>query len=125
MHAQAFFEAHRGLQRQNLEQIHKILIVRQNVRLAMRYHIPFYFAKHAPEHALCYVNPGLRGDVELMFLRGRQMSDPFQLMDLHNRRAAGILITIDKPIPQKAIEHWLDQAVILENAGYSKRASVA
>lgn len=75
-----------------------------------RYKIPFYFQKSW----ICYTNPKKNGAVELVFLRGRELS-PFPILESRERKMVkGILYNSVEEIKLEQLEPILIEAMHLD-----------
>lgn len=91
--------------------LHRILVDDYDLGPKLRYGIPFY------DHQtwICYINPVKKPQgMELVFLRGADMEDPFGLLQTKGRKmVAGITLTEITDLPDEALAFYLDQALEL------------
>lgn len=77
----------------------------------MRYRIPFYDQKSW----VCYLNPVKESGVELVYLKGRELSNAQGLLDGRNRKmVAGVLLYELEAIPWTALEEITYEALMLD-----------
>jgi len=77
----------------------------------IRYRIPFYFNRSW----ICYLNPIKEAGIELVFLRGNELSNVQGLLDHRGRKqVSGIILNKVSEIPQEAIREIMHEAIILD-----------
>ena len=89
----------------------------------IRYRIPFYYRKSW----ICYLNPIKRQGIELVFIRGNELSNEQGILDPKGRKqVSGLEIYRSNDIPFTALHEVIQEALILdESVPYaSKRSSI-
>jgi hypothetical protein len=81
----------------------------------IRFKIPFYNV-----HSwICYFNPQKNGGVELVFIKGNRIPDPFNILDAKNRSIVkGIGIQSVDEFPTEEVHYYLLEAIGLDEADY-------
>ena len=78
----------------------------------IRYKIPFYYRKSW----ICYMNPVKHGKIELVFLRGNELSNTQGLLNFKDRKqVAGIEIGSVAEIQWNAFNEILQEAILLDD----------
>ena len=78
----------------------------------IRYRIPFYYRKSW----ICYINPIKNQGVELVFLRGNELSNYQGILDPKGRKqVAGLEIFDSKQVPFPELSEVLNEALILDD----------
>lgn len=87
------------------------LFLSLNLMPKIRYKIPFYYRKKW----LCYLNPQKKGGVELVFLRGKELSNAQGILDDKGRKqVSGIFFSSVTDIPHEAVYEIIQEAILLE-----------
>lgn len=77
----------------------------------LRYRIPFYDQKSW----VCYLNPVKESGLELVYLRGRDLSNAQGLLDARDRKmVAGVLLYKVDEIPWTSLKEITHEALILD-----------
>ena len=77
----------------------------------IRYRIPFYYSKSW----ICYINPIKKQGVELVFLRGNELSNFQGILDAKGRKqVAGLELFDHTKVPFKELSEVLTEALILD-----------
>jgi hypothetical protein len=102
-----------GAQGEVLRFLHDLLLSFPEIEDKMRYRIPFYYRKSW----VCYLNPGKKGDVDLSFIRGSELSNEQGLLDGRGRKQVASLnfSTVDE-IPVDAVLEIVQEAFILDES---------
>ncbi len=97
--------------------LHSYISSLPNIQAKIRYKIPFYFQNSW----ICYLNPVKGGDVELAFLRGRELVDEGGLLSANGRKMVkGVTYQNVEDVSFESLEPVLLEALILdENVPYS------
>lgn len=104
------FENH---QRDLLLFLHDLLSMQLELEDKMRYRIPFYFGRSW----ICYLRPNEDQSVELVFLRGNELSNSQGILDHKGRKqVAGLTIKKVSDIPMSALEETLQEALLLDES---------
>ncbi len=90
-----------------------ILDIHPGMNSKIRYNIPFYDI-----HSwICYTNPLKKEGVELCFIHGQQLSDPYGLLDEKDRKMiSGITITTLDDAILEAVLFYLTEAIEVDSA---------
>ncbi len=94
-----------------LQHLHHLLAEELNLLPKIRYRVPFYYQNSW----ICYLNP-VKGDaIELVFLRGQELSNSQGILDKKKRKqVSGITISDVESIPLEAIYEILQEALVLD-----------
>ncbi|MFK7922424.1 MAG: DUF1801 domain-containing protein, partial [Bacteroidia bacterium] len=77
----------------------------------IRYKVPFYYNRSW----ICYLNPTKTEGIELVFLRGNELSNIQGILEARGRKqVSGILLSKVSEIPQEAIREIMHEAIILD-----------
>lgn len=105
-----FIYKHEGDQREILLYLHH-LFIDFDLSTKIRYKIPFYYGKTW----ICYLNPIKKGGIELVFIRGNELSNSQGLLDNKGRKqVAGLEIFNVKDIPQETLREVIHEAILLD-----------
>ena len=103
-----------GNQRAILEYFHHLFTNELELTDKIRYKIPFYFNKSW----ICYLNPRKGDKIELVFLRGRELSNTQGLLSHKERKmVSGIEFGSVTEIPIDAINEIIQEAIYLDEIG--------
>jgi len=103
-----------GHQRAVLEYFHHLLTEDLQLTDKLRYKIPFYDGKTW----ICYLNPTKQNKIELVFLRGRELSNAQGLLSDKGRKiVSGIEFASVAEIPKKLINEIIQEAIYLDEIG--------
>lgn len=77
----------------------------------IKYRIPFYYGKTW----ICYMNPIKRKGIELVFVRGRELSNTQGILQSKGRKMV-LGIHLDKPedVPMEALQEIFEEAMVLD-----------
>lgn len=108
-----------GNQREVMLFFHHYLCNDFNLKAKMRFKIPFYDARSW----ICYLNPIKKGKVELVFIRGNELSNVQGLLQSKGRKqVSGIELEHLKDLPLQQISEILHEAILLDSKSpYSVR----
>lgn len=82
-----------------------------NLLPKLKFKIPFYYK----QSWICYTNPLKNKGVELVFVRGNELSDSCKILKANNRKQAkGIEITSLKNASLNKIHQTIQEAIILD-----------
>ena len=77
----------------------------------IRFGLPMYYQRTW----LCYLNPKKTGGVELVFMRGRELSNAHGLLEARGRtQVTGVILRDPDKIPMAAIKESLEEALVLD-----------
>ncbi len=77
----------------------------------IRYRVPFYYNRSW----ICYLNPIKEGGIELVFLRGNELSKIQGVLEHRGRKqVSGIILKKVADIPQDIIREIMHEAIILD-----------
>ena len=108
---EAYIEEREGRQQQIFRLLHDWLITYPEVTAKIRYRIPFYFRNTW----VCYLNPKGLEAVELVFIRGKELSNEQGLLEDHGRKmVSGYFCTDPSSIPFDLLEEILMEAFYLD-----------
>jgi hypothetical protein len=98
-------------QRKVLFYFHELLTNEFNLQVKIRYKIPFYYGKTW----ICYLNPLKSGKVELVFIRGNELSDDQNILDYKDRKQVrGVAFGNLAEIQKSLIEEVIQEAILLD-----------
>ena len=106
-----FIYRQEGNQQKILSFLYEHLLKYPGVEPKIRYRIPFYYRKSW----ICYTNP-YRGDqIELVFLRGNELSNEQGLLEARGRKQVrGVIFASVEEIPLSTLEEVIHEALILD-----------
>lgn len=108
-----FIYGFQGGQRAVLLYLHNVLAEESDLLPRLRYGIPFYYRKSW----ICYLNPLVRGGVELAFTRGNELSNVQGLLQSNGRKqVSGMVCQVLQDIPEKALREIVQEAILLDGA---------
>lgn len=103
-----------GNQRAILEYFHQLFTNELQLTDKLRYKIPFYFGKSW----ICYLNPKKGEKIELVFLRGQELSNEQGLLSNKDRKmVSGIEFTSIDKIPIDTMNEIIQEAIYLDEIG--------
>ncbi len=103
-----------GHQRAVLEYFHQLFTQELQLTDKLRYKIPFYDGKTW----ICYLNPTKGEKIELVFLRGRELSNAQGLLNHKGRKmVSGIEFASVAEIPKELINEIIQEAIYLDEIG--------
>lgn len=83
------------------------------IKSKLRYRIPFYYQYSW----ICYLNPQKKGGVELVFIRGKDMSNVQGVLERKGRKqVAGLLIKDNKSVNLELISELFAEALIIDES---------
>jgi len=95
---------------------HQLFINELELTFKIRYKIPFYYGKSW----ICYLNPTKNEKIELVFLRGRELSNIQGLLsDKGRKMVSGIEFASVEKIPIEEINQVIQEAIYLDEIGKS------
>jgi len=99
-----------------LNYFHHLFINELELTFKIRYKIPFYDAKSW----ICYLNPTKNDKIELVFLRGQELSNIQGLLsDKGRKMVSGIEFSNLAEIPIDEINEIIQEAIYLDEMGKS------
>ncbi len=106
-----YIEARDGEQRRLFLALHALLTSLPQVTDKIRYTVPFYVRKSP----ICYLNPLKNGGVELVFIRGNELSNEQGLLDLKGRKqVAGVSYFAVSDIREEPLLEVLQEALLVD-----------
>lgn len=106
-----------GQQKAIVSFLHHRLINDHNLIPKIRYNIPMYYRKSW----VCYLNPIKNDGIELVFLKGNELSNSQGLLQNKGRKVvAGIDMYDVQIISERAIDEIVQEALILEGMEKSR-----
>jgi hypothetical protein len=109
-------------QRSVMQYFHELFTDELNLQAKIRFKIPFYYGRSW----ICYLNPLKSGKVELVFIRGNELSDDQNILDHKDRKQVrGVEFGNLHEIQNSLIMEVIQEALFLdETKSYgSKRKS--
>jgi len=108
-----FILSREGKQREVMNHLHYLLTETYNLGPKIKFGIPFYYRKHW----VCYLNPLKGGLVELVFLRGNELSNEQGILNGKNRKMVkGIEIAAMHDVPENHLHEIINEAILLDSA---------
>jgi hypothetical protein len=108
-----FIFGREGKQLEIMNHLHYLLTETYNLEPKLKFGIPFYYRKHW----ICYINPLKNGLVELVFLRGNELSNEQGILHSKNRKMVkGIEITGMIDVPENLLHEIINEAILLDSA---------
>lgn len=105
-----YIYAREGEEKEIMLFLHEFLM-NYNLQPKIRYGLPMYYQRSW----VCYMNPQKKGGIELVFMRGRELSNPAGILEDRGRtQVKGIILKDHKKIPIEAIRECLDEALFLD-----------
>ena len=80
--AEEFIYLYEGTQREIMTYFHNLLTKKFDLESRMQYNLPFYYGKSW----ICYLFPTKKGDIELAFTRGNELSNEQGLLNRKGRK---------------------------------------
>ncbi len=106
-----FILRQKGSQQEILAHFHDVFINELGLQAKLAYGIPFYYKRKR----IFYMNPKKNGTVDLAFVRGIEMSNANDLMELKDRKH---IMTIEiqdiKSMPYQGIMENIQEAIFLD-----------
>ena len=103
-----------GHQQAVLHYFHHLFTDQLQLTDKLRYKIPFYDGKTW----ICYLNPKKGDKIELVFLRGQELSNAQGLLNDKGRKmVSGIEFTSVAEIPIDAVNEIIQEAIYLDEIG--------
>ncbi|HMO39915.1 MAG TPA: DUF1801 domain-containing protein [Saprospiraceae bacterium] len=100
-----------GVQHEILMHLHELIAAYPEVSAKMRYKIPFYYRKSW----VCYLNPIGTDRVELVFLRGNELSNEQRLLESRGRKQVlGVIFEQVADIPDVVLHEILQEAFLVD-----------
>lgn len=108
---ETFIYQQEGKQREILTFLYEHLLTYPGVESKLRYKIPFYYRKTW----ICYTNP-IKGDaIELVFIRGNELSNDQGLLEARGRKQVrGIILEEVEQIPLATLGEVIHEALIID-----------
>ncbi len=108
---QEFIMQQQDEQRDILLYLDALISAYPGITSKIRYKIPFYDGKSW----ICYLNPLKKGGIELVFLRGNELSNEQGILDAKGRKQVrGISCHRLEDIPEEAVREILEEAILLD-----------
>ncbi|MEL6593493.1 MAG: DUF1801 domain-containing protein [Bacteroidota bacterium] len=116
-----FIERQDKDRRDLLRYFHHLFAEEMELEAKIRYKVPFYF-RHS---WICYLNPVKPEGIELVMLRGNELSNAQGLLEARGRKqVSGIIFTNVSEIQTDLIREILHEAIILdETVPYASKRS--
>ncbi|MEL7339056.1 MAG: DUF1801 domain-containing protein [Bacteroidota bacterium] len=116
-----FIERQDQDRRDLLRYFHHLLAEEMELEAKIRYKVPFYF-RHS---WICYLNPVKPAGIELVMLRGNELSNVQGILEARGRKqVSGIIYTKVSEIKVDLIREILHEAIILdETVSYASKRS--
>ena len=109
--AENYIYSLQGDQREIMFYFHHLLVDEMNLHCKMRFKIPFYDGKSW----ICYLSPLKNGRVELVFTRGRELSNEQGLLQARERKqVAGMLFGKLSDVPEETVREVIHEAILLD-----------
>ncbi|MEM6630016.1 MAG: DUF1801 domain-containing protein [Bacteroidota bacterium] len=100
-----------GIQRDILLFLHQHLLTYPPLTPKIRYKIPFYYGKTW----VCYLNPIKKEQIELVFVRGNELSNDQRILESRGRKQVkGLICSSVDSIPLEALIETITEALILD-----------
>lgn len=91
--------------------LHHLIVEVPEITSKIRYKIPFYYRKSW----ICYLSPKKTQEIELVFLRGQELSNEQGILESKDRKqVSGILLSSLDEFPEEAIREILQEAILLD-----------
>ncbi len=114
MSVEDFILQHSGHQQDVLTYFHHLFVGELQLTAKIRYKIPFYDGKTW----ICYLNPTKHQKIELVFLRGQELSNAQGLLNDKGRKmVSGIEFASVAEIPAAAVNEIIHEAIYLDEIG--------
>jgi len=106
-----FIMQHEGNQRLVMNYFHTLLTEEFNLIAKLAYKLPFYYRKSW----ICYLYPTKKGNVDLSFPRGKELSNSQGLLKSRGRKMVySINFTDLKDLPETAVREIIHEAILLD-----------
>ncbi|MEL6943282.1 MAG: DUF1801 domain-containing protein [Bacteroidota bacterium] len=106
-----FIYEREGEQRAILLYLHHLFTMDLGLESKIRYRIPFYFGRSW----ICYTNPIKEEAIELVFLRGNELSNAQGILESKGRKqVSGITFSTLKEISEETLLEVLQEAIVLD-----------
>ncbi|MEN0049842.1 MAG: DUF1801 domain-containing protein [Bacteroidota bacterium] len=117
--AEDFIYEYEGQQREILLYLHQLLTMDLGLESKIRYRIPFYYGRSW----ICYTNPVKKEGIELVFLRGNELSNEQGLLESKGRKQVlGVTFRKLTDIPEETLFEVLQEAILLdETVAYASK----
>ena len=100
-----------GQQKKIMTYLHYQLVQEYDLMAKIRFNIPMYYQSKW----VCYLNPLKSDGVELVFMKGYQLSNEQDILDRKGRKqVAGISLYDARCIPMSKIHEIIHEALILD-----------
>ncbi|HHS95017.1 MAG TPA: DUF1801 domain-containing protein [Phaeodactylibacter sp.] len=115
---EAFILDTEGNQRDVMMHFHLLFTEDLKLTPKLKFKIPFYYGRTW----ICYLNPIKNTQVELVFIRGRELSNAEGLLQHRNRKqVAGIILKHLEDIPHQDLLEIIHEAISLDEQAKSKQ----
>jgi len=100
-----------GEQQQVFQRLHDLLSYELDLECKIRYRIPFYYNRSW----ICYLSPKKNNGVELVFLRGNELSNAQGILDAKGRKqVSGIEYRSVRDIKIEVLLECIQEALLLD-----------
>jgi hypothetical protein len=100
-----------GNQRDVLLYFHNLLTHEMNLQAKIRFKIPFYYGRTW----ICYLNPLKNGKIELVFIRGNELSNDQNILNHKDRKqVSGVEFENLQEIRKSLIMDVIQEAILLD-----------
>ncbi|MEL7533350.1 MAG: DUF1801 domain-containing protein [Bacteroidota bacterium] len=111
MSVRDFIEGQDKDRRDLMRYLHQMFSEEMGLVSKIRYKVPFYYNRSW----ICYLNPSKKVGIELVFLRGNELSNVQGILEARGRKQVrGILLEKLADLPQDAIREIMHEAIILD-----------
>ena len=114
-----FIYEYEGQQREILLYLYQLFTADLGLESKIRYRIPFYYGRSW----ICYTNPVKKEGIELVFLRGNELSNEQGLLESKGRKQVlGVTFSKLADIPEETLLEVLQEAMLLdETVAYASK----
>ena len=106
-----FIYEYEGQQREVLLYLNQLFTMDLGLESKIRYRIPFYYGRSW----ICYTNPVKEEGIELVFLRGNELSNEQGLLESKGRKQVlGVTFRTLADISEEALLEVLQEAILLD-----------
>lgn len=106
-----FIYSFEGEQQRTLLFLHHLLTKEFDLQPRFQYNLPFYYRKSW----ICYLFPTKKGNIELAFPRGNELSNDQELLVSKGRKmVSGIDFNNPEEIPVQSITEIIHEAILLD-----------
>ncbi len=114
-----FIDHYEGSQKEIMHFIHNRLTSELGLIDKIRYKIPFYYGRTW----ICFLNPTKKGNIEIAFVRGNELSNHQNLLESKGRKQVYSMEVSDlSEIPLQLLDEVIQEAILLdETVPYSSR----